>query len=116
MDLAAAVTLSHALMKRKKMQAGALAEICYFVEGALAGNTDFVGKDLADKMDFVARVLAENVYFVERAPAENFYSVQGRGVWPETVLWMRPLPKPNAFLPKRGISLSGFWAKTEVFC
>ena len=74
-DLAAAVTLSHALMKRKGMQAGALAEICYFVEGALAGNTDFVGRDLADKMDFVARVLAENVYFVERAPAEDFYSV-----------------------------------------
>ena len=61
---AAGVTLSHALMKRKGIQEGVLAEIGYFV-----------GRDLADKMDFVARVLAENVYFAERAPAEDFYSV-----------------------------------------
>ena len=61
--------------KKKGIQAGALAEIGYFVEGALTGNTDFVGRDLADKMDFVARVFAENLYYVERAPVENFYSV-----------------------------------------
>ena len=99
---------------KRELRAGVLAENGYFVEGALTGNKNFVERALAENTDFGARALAENDYFVEGGLVANFYSVwgalAGNGIVEENPCRNRML------LPKRRISLSGFWPKTGIFC